>query len=68
MKTKLKNQYLEMTDEMRGKELEAKKQSLDAWKLNRYTKQSRNSREGRNLKREIAILSTMQTAKELAHE
>lgn len=42
--------------------------ALKLYELGRFTKQSKNSREGRALKRKIAIIQTLRRQKELVHE
>ncbi|OGG31473.1 hypothetical protein A3A63_03575 [Candidatus Gottesmanbacteria bacterium RIFCSPLOWO2_01_FULL_46_9] len=41
---------------------------LAEYLLNRYSKQSKNIREGSNLRKKIAVASTILSQKELSHE
>lgn len=43
-------------------------QKLAAFRLSRYTKQSKNVRESKQLRQQIAILSTVIAEKEQTHE
>ncbi len=42
--------------------------ALEIYTMGRYSKQSKNSREGRLLKRKIAVVKTLLRQKELTHE
>lgn len=42
--------------------------ALEIYTMARYSKQSKNTREGRALKRKIAIVLTLMGQKELTHE
>jgi ribosomal protein L29 len=44
------------------------KAKLADYMVNRYSKQSKNVREGRNYRKKIAVASTILTMKELNHE
>ncbi len=51
-----------------GKVLVDAKTALAILTMNRYTKQSKNVREGKALRRKIARVSTLMRQKELIHE
>lgn len=54
-------------DEIR-KVLSDAENALAIFAMGRYSKQSKNSREGRALKRKIAVIKTLIRQKELTHE
>ena len=68
MKKKEKQTVSAMTREELVKILKDAQSALDIYVIGRYSKQSKNTREGKLLKRKIAILSTLMRQKELIHE
>lgn len=68
MKKKEKQTVSAMTRDELVKILKDAQSALDIYVIGRYSKQSKNTREGRLLKRKIAILSTLMRQKELIHE
>lgn len=51
-----------------AKRIQEQKKKLAEYLVNRYSKQSKNVREGRAMKRTIAVLSSVLRLKELSHE
>lgn len=68
MKKKERASLKAMTTKELVKVLVDAKTALAILTMNRYTKQSKNVREGRALRRKIAIISTLLRQKELTHE
>lgn len=68
MKKKEKQTLTAMTREELVKILADAQGALDIYTIGRYSKQSKNTREGRALKRKIAIVRTLMRQKELVHE
>lgn len=68
MKTKEKQTLAAMKAEELKKVLVDAQNALQIYAIGRYSKQSKNSREGRALKRKIAIIETLMRQKELIHE
>jgi len=68
MKKKEQTSLKAMTDKELVKVLIDAKTALAILTMNRYTKQSKNVREGRVLREKIAIVSTLLRQKEIAHE
>jgi len=68
MKTKEKQTLGAMKKEELAKILLDARGALEIFGMNRYSKQSKNSREGRLLARKIAIIETLIRQKELVHE
>lgn len=68
MKIKEKQTLAAMKAEELGKVLADAQSALAIYTTGRYSKQSKNSREGRALKRKIAVIKTLLRQKELTHE
>lgn len=68
MKIKEKQTLTAMKIEELAKVLADSASALEIYTIGRYSKQSKNSREGRALKRKIAIIKTLMRQKELVHE
>jgi ribosomal protein L29 len=68
MKIKEKQTLNTMKAEELTKVLADAEGALELYALGRYSKQSKNVREGRLLKRKIAIIKTLIRQKELIHE
>lgn len=68
MKKKEQTSLQSMTAVELGKVLVDAKTALAILTMNRYTKQSKNVREGRALREKIAIVSTLLRQKEISHE
>ncbi len=68
MKTKAQTALKAMTATELVKVLVDAKTALAILTMNRYTKQSKNVREGTILRRKIAFVSTLLRQKELIHE
>jgi ribosomal protein L29 len=68
MKKKEKLTVVNMTTQELGKVLDDAKTALAILTMNRYTKPPKNVREGRALRRKIAVVSTLLRQKELIHE
>jgi ribosomal protein L29 len=68
MKKKEQTSLKAMTDKELVKVLVDAKTALAILTMNRYTKQSKNVREGRVLREKIAIVSTLIRQKEITHE
>lgn len=67
MKAKLRKDYREMSTEGLRKKQTELGLALAQILLNRYTKQSRNTRQTRSLRRELAVIATWLRAQELSH-
>ncbi len=63
MKTKDKKSIANESKEELVKEMTNLKAKLLSWRLDRYTKQVKNSREAREIRKKIAIIETFITAK-----
>lgn len=68
MKKKAKTTLTAMTDKELVKVLADAKTALAIFTMNRYTKQSKNTRESTALHRKIALVSTLLRQKEIVHE
>lgn len=68
MKKKERTSLQSMNAAELGKVLVDAKTALAILTMNRYTKQSKNVREGKALRRKIARVSTLMRQKELIHE
>lgn len=68
MKTKAQTALKAMTAVELLKVLVDAKTALAILTMNRYTKQSKNVREGKSLREKIAIVSTLLRQKEIVHE
>jgi ribosomal protein L29 len=68
MKTKAQTALKAMTAVELLKVLVDAKTALAILTMNRYTKQSKNVREGKSLREKIAIVSTFLRQKEIVHE
>ncbi len=68
MKTKEKKTLSAMNSEELGRVLADAKNALAILTIGRYSKQSKNGREGKLLRNKIAIISTLMRQKELVHE
>jgi len=68
MKKKEQTSLKSMTDSELVKVREDAKTALTILTMNRFTKQSKNVREGRALREKIAIVSTLLRQKEITHE
>lgn len=68
MKAKAQTTLKSMTDKELVKVLLDAKTALAILTMNRYTKQSKNVREGKVLREKIAIVSTLLRQKEITHE
>lgn len=68
MKTKAQTALKAMTAVELLKVLVDAKTALVILTMNRYTKQSKNVREGKSLREKIAIVSTFLRQKEIVHE
>lgn len=68
MKIKEKQTLTAMKKEELAKVLADSVNALAIYTIGRYSKQSKNVREGRALKRKIAIIKTLMHQKELLHE
>jgi len=68
MKTKEKQTLISMKREELEKVLTDAQNALAILLVNRYSKQSKNVREGSVLRRKIAIIETLLRQKELTHE
>jgi ribosomal protein L29 len=68
MKKKEQTSLKSMTDSELVKVREDAKTALAILTMNRFSKQSKNVREGRALRRKIAVVSTLLRQKELVHE
>jgi len=65
MKKKEKTSLSHMSKEELVKELGALEITLRSLRLDRYTKQTKNTREGRQLRKKIAVIQTFMRQKEL---
>lgn len=68
MKTKEKQTLTAMKREELVKVLADAESALAILTLGRYSKQSKNTREGRALRTKIAVIKTLMRQKELIHE
>ena len=68
MKTKAQATLSSMTSQELTKVLIDAKMALAILTMNRYTKQSKNVREGKVLRQKIALVLTFLKQKELTHE
>lgn len=68
MKIKEKQTLSAMKSEELGKILTDAQNALAIFEMGRYSKQSKNAREGRILKRKIAVIKTIIRQKEITHE
>ena len=68
MKIKEKQTLAAMKSEELAKVLADARGALEIYEMGRMTKQAKNSREGRALKRKIAVIETFVRQKELIHE
>lgn len=66
MKKKEKASLHGMTVDELGKRIKEMQDKLVSYNVDRYTKQSKNLREGKMLRKHIAILKTLVRQKELA--
>jgi len=65
MKYKEKQDIKKMSIQDIVKEVDALEQTLKKIRIERYTKQMKNSREGKNIRKRIAVLLTFQKEKQL---
>lgn len=68
MKKKEKTTIMHMKPSELDKAIAENEQKLAQWAVNRYSKQSKNVREGRALKRKLAVLKTEKRRQEITHE
>jgi len=68
MKYKEKQDIKKMSIQDIVKEVDALEQTLKKIRIERYTKQMKNSREGKNIRKRIAVLLTFQKEKQLSEE
>ena len=68
MKYKEKQDIKKMSIQDIVKEVDALEQTLKKIRIERYTKQMKNSREGKNIRKRIAVLLTFQKEKQLSGE
>lgn len=68
MKKKEKTSVATMSREEATKELGVLQKKLGAMRLARFTKQQRNTREGREMRKKIAVIQTFLRQKELLLE
>lgn len=68
MKVKEKQTLKAMKTDELAKVLADAQSALEIYVMGRYSKQSKNSREGRALSRKIAVVKTYIRQKELTHE
>jgi ribosomal protein L29 len=68
MKTKEKTSTRNMTVGELAKFIAEGEKKLAQYKINRYSKQSKNVREGRSIKRSLAVAKTIMHEKEITHE
>jgi ribosomal protein L29 len=68
MKYKEKQDIKKMSIQDIVKEVDALEQTLKKIRVDRYTKQMKNSREGKNIQKRIAVLLTFQKEKQLSGE
>ena len=68
MKTKEKKSLSEMKQEELAKIIAETKEKLADHAITRYSKQSKNVREVREMRKKLAVASSMYRIKELAHE
>jgi ribosomal protein L29 len=68
MKSKAQTTLQAMTSKELVKVLVDAKTALAILTMNRYTKQSKNVREGKALRQKIALVSTFLRQKEIVHE
>ena len=66
MKKKDKNAIAEMSKEELGKHIAETRSKLSQLSVSRYTKQVKNVRETKNLRRRLAVMLTFQRQKELS--
>lgn len=68
MKRKEKTVIQNMKASEIGKTISDTQSKLAQWRINRYSKQSKNVREGRSMRLKIAIAKTIFHSRELIHE
>jgi len=68
MKKKERTSLQAMTPEELSRVIQDASDALAAFHVNRYSKQSKNVREGKNLRKKIAVAKTFVRLKELSHE
>ena len=65
MKYKEKQDRKKMSIQDIAKEVDGLRETLKKIRIDRYTKQIKNSREGKNIRKRIAVLLTFQKEKQL---